>query len=77
MPDTREQVRAVLTIVKLVGQAIQEAGPDGMPSGILYASLMEQGITLGAYNQIIAVLVAAGLITNDSHLLVWVGGPQK
>lgn len=77
MLDTREQVRAALTIVKLVGQAIQEAGPDGMPSGILYASLMEQGITLGAYNQIIAVLKAAGLVTESFHVLTWVGGPAK
>ena len=70
---TKEQVRAGLEIVLAVSDAIRELGE--VPSGHLYAHLMGK-LSIDDYNKIISILVGAKLITNQGHLLRWVG-PTK
>jgi hypothetical protein len=50
-----------------------EAGPEGCPSGVLYAALMTVGIRLDQYEAIIGVLAKRGRIRRANHLLYWVG----
>lgn len=44
----------------------------GVPSGELY-SQVQQHLDIHQYEEIIHALVKSGLVTNKSHLLVWVG----
>ena len=69
---TKEQIRAAIEMIAAVGQLIKELGT--VPSGHLYARLMDK-FTLSQYETIIDRLVAARLVKRDPwHQLTWVGG---
>ena len=63
------EVKAALGILTAVADAIRELGE--VPSGHLYAHLVSK-LSLEQYEQIIATLKQAGLITESNHLLTWV-----
>ena len=69
---TAEQVQGALAITRAVADAIKSLGE--VPSGHLYAHLMGK-LSLNEYTQVIGILKRAGLVTESSHLLKWVG-PQ-
>ncbi len=58
----------VKPVMDALHEAIKTAGPDGIPSGHLYAMLMGK-IDLNEYEWLIATMVKAGGITNTNHLL--------
>ena len=58
----------LLQIIKAINDAIKEAGDFGIPSGHLYATLMEF-MSLESYQMIIDGLVRNRMITNKGHLL--------
>jgi hypothetical protein len=64
------QERAAIETVLAVGSAIREL--KSVPSGHLYARLMGH-MNLETYNKIIGILVKTGAVTNEGHLLTWVG----
>lgn len=64
------QEQRALTIVRIVGEAIQGLG--SVPSGHLYAHLMDL-MPLDAYQQILSVLTKAGLIRVENNLITWIG----
>ena len=73
MPVTAEQVKskafAVCEVAAALGEAIAEAGPEGIPAGHLYGMLCDV-MSLEHFNGLIALLVKAGTVTRDSsHLL--------
>jgi len=69
--DRQQQIFAALQIVHAVGEAIQELG--SVPSGTLYARLMDQ-MRLDRYEQIIGLLKTARLVEeSNEHLLTWIG----
>jgi len=59
---TKEQVVAVQRVALAVLESIEEAGPLGAPSGILYAALMGQGCTLTTYQQLMDPMVTRGFL---------------
>lgn len=61
--------QAAIDIAKAVYECIVAAGPQGVPSGHLYAACMGGGMTLDAYEGCIRLLERAGLIRNERHLL--------
>ncbi len=66
------KMEALTRIVVLVEEAVQTAGPMGIPDGQLYMLLQStigQSWTLGIHQQVIGALVDAGKITNTNHLL--------
>lgn len=67
---TREQIAAGLEIVALVGQLIRESPGGQIPSGELYARLMDT-FTLDQYESIISMLERGKLIERKHHLLRW------
>lgn len=71
--QVKNQVRAQLQMAKVVGEAIQEL--ESVPSGTLYA-MVQDVMPYWLYNQTVGMLVAAGLVANDNHLLRWVGDGQ-
>jgi hypothetical protein len=74
MGTTKEQIKAVLGVIRAVADAIKELGE--VPSGHLYASLMGQ-LSLSEYEQVIDILVRGGLVHRGAgYLLIWVG-PAK
>lgn len=70
---TNESLKAAFKVTVAVAEAIREA--KEMPSGTLYAFLMEKipGLTEEAYNGLLRNLTGAGLVKNERHLLRWVG----
>lgn len=56
--------------VKIVADAIREAG--SIPSGYLYSSLMQFGITLDEYNILIGILKRSGRVEEKFHELKWI-----
>jgi len=59
-----------LKIVFAVAEAIREAG--SIPSGTLYAALIGK-VDINGYESIIRTLKNAGLVTEQSHMLTWIG----
>lgn len=72
MPETitKEEVHAALEITLAVGEAIRDL--KQVPSGHLYAASMAK-LTIDQYNQIIATLKKARLVSETDHLLTWIG----
>ena len=63
------ELKAAVGILTAVADAIRELGE--VPSGHLYAHLISK-LSLEQYEQVIATLKQAGLITESNHLLKWV-----
>lgn len=62
---TQDQINALRRIADAIIQACQESGPLGAPGGHIYAALMVQGCTLHQYEQIMAGLVRAGMLSRS------------
>lgn len=73
---TQKEIAAAIGVIGAVAEAIRELGE--VPSGVLYARVMEANpsITAENWNKIVAILVGAGLVKCEYHLLRWVG-PKK
>jgi hypothetical protein len=71
MDDSKAaQVRAAMTILTVVSEAIRDL--KEVPSGTLYANVMSV-LSLEQYNKAIDLLKGAGVVTEQNHLLRWVG----
>lgn len=70
-PVTREQLIAGLRTIRLVADAIREAGT--IPAGIVYAALSTNGITLPGFESIVAILSREGLVARSGDCLTWIG----
>jgi hypothetical protein len=66
-----DRVKQAVTLLLAVADAIKELG--SVPSGCLYASLMQTGMSLETYTRIINVLKKQNLVVEHHHLLTWVG----
>jgi hypothetical protein len=67
----RKDIAAALEITVAVGKAVQDLG--SVPSGNLYARLMDR-VTLQGYEAAICLLVRTRLVRRGpSDLLMWVG----
>jgi hypothetical protein len=68
----KNAAEAVLVIARAVADAIKEAGDAGVPSGYIYATIMGV-ISLNNYNALIAQLKQLGLVSEENHVLRWIG----
>lgn len=69
---TTEQVRGYLACVQGFADAIREAGPLGVGKGPLWAMAMSTGISMQAFDGMIALLTSSGLVRQEqSFRLVW------
>lgn len=71
MNATKEQIATALQQVAAVADAIRGLGK--VPNGELYAVLMANGMSIESYTAIIRTLKNAGLVTEELHVLKWVG----
>lgn len=62
----------MLGFIQIVADAIQEAGPHGIPSGHLYAVMMH-AVNLQTYTYAIDILKESGAVTEQFHRLFWTG----
>jgi hypothetical protein len=67
---SKDEVHAAVSVVVVLGQTIRELGR--VPSGELYAQCMGT-LSLVSYQRALGVLVQAGLVREENHLLSWVG----
>lgn len=65
---TDKQLAAIRFVAVAILEAITAAGARGIPSGHLYAMLINR-MNLDSYNKFIDALVKHGKITNHGHLL--------
>ena len=65
---TPSDVHAALDATITLAQAIVAGGPEGVPSGHLYAQLCGV-MSLDAYERMIALLIRVGAITRRGDLL--------
>ena len=72
MTITKQEIEAAIEICAILGQAIKKAGPEGVPSGHLYAQVMS-ALSLNTYNTAIASLKRSGLISESHFVLTWIG----
>jgi hypothetical protein len=66
----KAEIQAGLKIMFAVAETIREAG--SIPSGTLYAALVGR-VDINGYESIIRTLKNTGLVTEQSHMLTWVG----
>lgn len=67
---TAAQVKAAFQMTLAVSETIRELGE--VPAGHLYAQLCAK-VSLEGFQKMIGQLKNAGLVTEQSHLLKWVG----
>jgi hypothetical protein len=58
----------VINYAKALYEAIEMAGDRGVPSGHLYAVLMDR-MNLATYEALLSLLIEGGLISQSNHLL--------
>lgn len=68
----KAQASALLALTQAVAEAVRAAGPQGIPSGHVYAAVMGS-VGLDAYQSLVKLLKGARLIEERNHLLTWVG----
>ena len=56
-------------VIQAVFEVIKATGAAGIPSGVLYASLMPYGCTHEQYSGIISALKNTGLVTERGYVL--------
>jgi hypothetical protein len=64
-----QKQKLAIEIVMAVAETIREAGE--IPSGHLYAGLMEKGCTLAQYDNLIRTLIESGIVRKSGHMLKW------
>jgi hypothetical protein len=69
--ETKEQIKALLAIVKHSIDAIKETGAAGMPCGMLYSALMSQGCTISQYEQLERLICNSGVVRKSSNVLYY------
>jgi hypothetical protein len=67
------KVKDAVRFLVALGEAIREAGPQGIPSGHLYAAVMAK-VDLESYQRAIGALTKGGLVGAEGQMLVWKGG---
>ena len=72
-PQTRTRLESeiferVKPVLDAVQEIVEKAGPQGIPSGHLYAMLMGY-MDLDTYQTMIGVMVKAGGVTLNNHVL--------
>lgn len=65
---TLQQYNLLRLVADAIIEAIAGAGPMGAHSGTIYGALSAEGCTLPQFQQIMAGLVAAGMVTCDGLL---------
>lgn len=68
---TKGELTAAVETVHAIAETVRELGT--VSDGTLYAALMGK-LNIGQYQAIIAILVKAGLVSNNGHQLRWIGG---
>lgn len=63
------EMQGALDTLTAVFQAIAAAGPEGVPSGHLYAASVNRFGGLASYEACLGVLIRARLVRRDGHIL--------
>ena len=72
MNATSETVGSAIRLIKIVADAMREA--NEIPSGTIYAALMQYGCTMEQFEAMVRILIRAGLIEHTGMgLLRWIG----
>lgn len=70
LEQNNKDLRMSLEVCEAIGTAIRSLG--SVPSGHLYAHLCGK-LSMGSYNNIIAILKNSKLVEERSSILIWVG----
>jgi hypothetical protein len=73
MTTKREAALAVLKISDCFLDVVKEAGPEGAPSGPMYAAAMTYGMSLEKYSMIMDFLVRSGRIKLSNNCYYYIG----
>ena len=60
---------SLMHVINALIATIADAGPEGVPEGVLYAALMPQGCTLAQFQKLVAILIASERVTRSGHVL--------
>lgn len=66
--------KAALMLVRIIAEAIEDAGENGIASGYVYAAVMGV-VDLPTYRGIIDALKQQGEVRETNHRLYWIGRP--
>lgn len=69
---TRKQIAAAFQMTAAVLEVIRTSGDRGIPSGQLYSAICDK-VTLEGFQAMIQRIKATGLVTEQYHLLRYVG----
>jgi len=68
-PPTAEQAAAIRLAIDCIMDAARIGGDLGAPSGVIYAAMAAQGMTLDVYQQLVDYLVRKNRITLKYNLI--------
>ena len=67
--EVKAKAQVITELIKTIGEILQE-GPT--PAGTLYAGLMQYGLTLPAFTEIIDAFKKAGKVKEKLNTLYWI-----
>lgn len=71
---TQAQLQTLHQLLNAVVETVRETGDHGAPGGVLYAALMNVGITLEQFETLMGALVEAGKLRRSGNLYFAVNG---
>lgn len=66
---------AASAMIATIGESIQAAGPNGIASGHLYASVAGS-MSVHTYQRVISLLIHMECVAQRGHVLTWIGPPH-
>lgn len=72
--DLKTHLKSGFEIIRTIADAIREL--KEVPSGVLYSHVMDK-LDLPAYDRVISILKKTGLVTEENHVLKWVGPKEQ
>lgn len=68
MSSREDQLGAAAWLCRIIVETVEETGEHGAPGGILYAALMNVGVSLELFEMIMGTLVEAGKLRKSGDL---------
>lgn len=68
----KQAARQLVAMMQAVVSTVREMGPQGAPSGVVYAALSTKGMTVDFYNTMISKLQDLGVLRLSNNVLFYV-----
>lgn len=67
--DTSAKTKAIAALINIILETVKEMGTAGAPEGVMYAAVMNYGITKQGWDSLVGHLIRSGKIRKSGNIL--------